>query len=606
MSTKHFRAALLASTIAAISLTGCQQATEDGAGAVTKAPVAAQTAPAAVPAQTQVPAASGEAVIEQPATVEAVDAVSHGSGAQAPAAKNGRVTQVTPVQTAQAMTETQARAALQRLAPGQSFTVVRVGTGWQGATADSSQTITFWTGTSKWTKAGTSTFPESLDRKTPLLQSRLLTGMPNAVFIATGEFTGNGTGNAVAFARNGSWSVLQEKSDDLAPFGNGGSRSTGLFLAIDFTTSGLRTSSMWGPEATASFAAQKDRPIIRTYQGNDWALTGVGDNFVEGLVTNAADLPNLQDLPASGTIADGNYSASTARLQSDGLHLGLFGGGSRILPVSGSYTGEFAAFDNTVRSRLPRRRGSWTSTSPASAPTRRSAVRTVRSRPSRSGSMATSRSRSRAVPSLSCACARATNAYVAARLRADRRGGSVEAPTPFVVRRSRWSGGDRDDRRRVARVQPRPLGQRPCCRGEQVDPGRQRQEDHREDRAERQSGQQARRTSHRLGDLGRRAVGEDRCGRRTASETEGTPGHPSDGGHHDHKHEHVRPSTRQQMLTERDPEQLLSEQGVGVAADRGRREQAIDRRHDRDLEQDRQTPDLAVARGSKSHAYQRM
>lgn len=245
------------------------------------------------------------------------------------------------------MRESQARSALQRLATGQSLAVVKVASGWQGATADNRHTITFWTGSTEWSKAGSSTFPEALDFAAPRLQGRLLSSMSNAVFLAEGSFTADRPSDAVGFARHkGQWSVLLPRgSDALYPAGIGAVHGDGVALQMAFVGDRLQVTDLWEPESHASLEAQLSHPYVRTYRGATEALTQVADNTVAGSLVPLTGLAGAIELPASGPVADGSYVVSSATTDKSGLDLKTLSGAHRSLPLSASYTGRLAALE---------------------------------------------------------------------------------------------------------------------------------------------------------------------------------------------------------------------------------------------------------------------
>jgi pimeloyl-ACP methyl ester carboxylesterase len=96
-----------------------------------------------------------------------------------------------------------AAAQLSRLTPGMHNTLVAISGGFEAAVWDEKGHVTFWKLTDPsqtWKQIGASTYPV-LPTEPPgtTLTGALLAGMSDATFIADGPFSGDGTGNAIAF-----------------------------------------------------------------------------------------------------------------------------------------------------------------------------------------------------------------------------------------------------------------------------------------------------------------------------------------------------------------------------------------------------------------------
>lgn len=102
----------------------------------------------------------------------------------------------------------------------------------------------------------------------------LVRGLTHPVFVVRGEFTGNGTGQALAFGHTSEtgWGNLVGHGDRLVPMAEPSAApyQDGLELDIRFQDRRLVTSSMWGPDHSASNAEQTGDPIIRTWSGENW------------------------------------------------------------------------------------------------------------------------------------------------------------------------------------------------------------------------------------------------------------------------------------------------------------------------------------------------
>ncbi|AKU15711.1 hypothetical protein VV02_07355 [Luteipulveratus mongoliensis] len=214
-----------------------------------------------------------------------------------------------------------ATAQLRAIAGHGTIAVVRIGNSFEGAIAQGDGRIAFYAhgpGTGdRWTLVNRSTAPDTVDTTAaPALSGNRPPGLRHAVFIATGEFTGDGTGQAIAYGSDGvRWSVLthEANSGQLAPSGHGGQDQPGLSLMIAFTAHGLRTTDMWGPEADASFYLQKQMPVIADWA---WGSGGITDPTHSKLQRSSDNTftpkqvptPHGADsVPTKGALPDGTY-----------------------------------------------------------------------------------------------------------------------------------------------------------------------------------------------------------------------------------------------------------------------------------------------------------
>jgi pimeloyl-ACP methyl ester carboxylesterase len=131
-----------------------------------------------------------------------------------------------------------ATAELSQLAPGMQSWIVKVPVGYEAATWDGNGNIDFWKLSSgPWQKVGASRYPDLGPNDPPYdttVTGALLSGMSDATFIADGEFTGDGTGTAVAYTNSPhGWGVVATgPNNTLVPSGA---------PATDNTTPGLRS-----------------------------------------------------------------------------------------------------------------------------------------------------------------------------------------------------------------------------------------------------------------------------------------------------------------------------------------------------------------------------
>ncbi len=159
---------------------------------------------------------------------------------------------------------------LNQLAPGMQHDIVSIPGGFEAATFDQAGHIDFWksTATGSWQRVGTSTYPmlpPEFGAPDVTVEGTLLTSMTDATFVAHGNFSGDGTGNAVAFT-NGpkGWGVI-------APGANNTLVATGR-PSTDNTTPGN------------SFAETFNQGLLETTQQNYDFWAAIGSTF--SLVTD--------------------------------------------------------------------------------------------------------------------------------------------------------------------------------------------------------------------------------------------------------------------------------------------------------------------------------
>jgi hypothetical protein len=104
--------------------------------------------------------------------------------------------------------------------------LVAVPGGYEAATWDQVGHIRFWfdpAATTAWRRLGTSSYPYSAAVGPPdaSVEGTLLRRMAHATFIISGTFTGDGSGNAVAFTTGGrGWGAIKAESNgNIAPSG---------------------------------------------------------------------------------------------------------------------------------------------------------------------------------------------------------------------------------------------------------------------------------------------------------------------------------------------------------------------------------------------------
>ncbi len=205
--------------------------------------------------------------------------------------------------------------------------VVRAGSGYEAATVSGSTGVTFWTGDGRtWRPAGSSTHPAIQDGATEPIKiaGARLAGADHAMFVLEGSFTGDGTGQALAYGRTGSaWSTYAAAPDSsLAPSGHGMpllSGGNGLELSMSFNGGRFRTSSLWARSSTASYAEQTSHPIVRTWRASGARLLKVSDNVLTARSAAAPTLPNVGATRYAGTgLADGAWPVVIDSVDTDG------------------------------------------------------------------------------------------------------------------------------------------------------------------------------------------------------------------------------------------------------------------------------------------------
>lgn len=171
------------------------------------------------PASTaQTISASGPSFASTPAETPAAPT----SSAAAPT--TAAPTKTAPTKTA--LSRARIVAQLAGLTPGRKDTIVIVPGALEAAVYDQAGHVTFWRHASAWTQVGSSTYPyDATFFPAPLarMSGALLSGMAHATFIATGLFSGDGSGNAVAFTTGAKgWGAIKAESNgNIGPSGQG-------------------------------------------------------------------------------------------------------------------------------------------------------------------------------------------------------------------------------------------------------------------------------------------------------------------------------------------------------------------------------------------------
>ncbi|HTW08320.1 MAG TPA: hypothetical protein VME46_12465 [Acidimicrobiales bacterium] len=155
-------------------------------------------------------------------------------------------------ETGSGATAAQVAAALSAATPGMGHDIVAISGGrYEAAVYDKAAHIDFWEySAAKWAEVGRSTYPTLPPSPSPLdsVVGRQLTGMSDATFIATGIFTGDSTGQALAFGKGprGWGTIAWEPGNVLVPTGNGSTNNTtpGIYFKEQFSGGQLETTSL--------------------------------------------------------------------------------------------------------------------------------------------------------------------------------------------------------------------------------------------------------------------------------------------------------------------------------------------------------------------------
>lgn len=183
------------------------------------------------------------------------------------------------VPTPAAPTRRQREERLNAQTSGEQHVLVKTANGYQAAAFDQHANIQFWRNvgnTVAWSRIGVSTYPYSPSIGGPAdasLTGALLTGMRDATFIVTGTFTGDSSGNAVAFTTGArGWGVIKaEPNGNIGPSGQPvGADRIGLSFGFAFAGGDLVTEDCRTDQPIAMCG---DNPVIKRWRwtGSDFA-----------------------------------------------------------------------------------------------------------------------------------------------------------------------------------------------------------------------------------------------------------------------------------------------------------------------------------------------
>ena len=182
----------------------------------------------------------------------------------------------TPTPTRAVPTRRQREDRLTAQTNGEAHVLVAVSGGFEAAAFDQRANIQFWRSVGNsvnWTQVGTSTYPYSPSIGGPAdakVSGALLSRMRHATFIVTGNFTGDSSGNAVAFTTGPKgWGVIKaEPNGNIGPSGQAvGADRIGLSYGFSFSGGKLVTEDCRTDQAIALCGSN---PITKS-----WLWTGI-------------------------------------------------------------------------------------------------------------------------------------------------------------------------------------------------------------------------------------------------------------------------------------------------------------------------------------------
>jgi len=198
-----------------------------------------------------------------------------------------------------------------------SEAVVRTAGGYEAATYDQHYHIAFWRFDNSWHQMGASTYPMLPTQFGPpdaTVTGALLTGMNDATFIATGYFTGDGSGNAIAFT-NGphGWGTIAPGPDNtLVPTGaqSTDNSTPGIHYRVRFDAGNLVTVD--------------ENPFFSTAEGGEYPLTTHWE-WTDGDFTDAHDTTFTAQIAAAPSTVSARVGTCPA-LPSNGTYAGYLEG----------------------------------------------------------------------------------------------------------------------------------------------------------------------------------------------------------------------------------------------------------------------------------------
>jgi hypothetical protein len=173
------------------------------------------------------------------------------SGSHSPDFPSGAVTTTVPASSSAAPTHAATPSLGKRAAQltaqtnGQPHVIIALAGGFQAAVYDQGGDIYFWASggsSTTWRQIGQSTYPYAAANGAPhaKVAGAELNNMDDATFIVHGIFTGDGSGNAVAFTDGSKgWGAIKaERNGNIGPSGAPVDPGNQIGLAYDFSFSG--------------------------------------------------------------------------------------------------------------------------------------------------------------------------------------------------------------------------------------------------------------------------------------------------------------------------------------------------------------------------------
>lgn len=215
-------------------------------------------------------------------------------------------------------------AQLKRVAGEQSRSaIVRVSSGvYEAASWDAKGNVWFWrTAGQGWHKIGSSRYPTlpGPGGSRTKIASTILPGMQHATYIADGAFTGDSSGNTIAFTATseGKWGTVAPQGDSLIPTGKPATDNTtpGIWRDARFTGGKLRTTV--GNPFTAN-ATASSYPLIDDWAWQSGKFVNAKDNAFKSWTTRPPKRASAPGTTCPSHLPDGTYTVRIAGSEPEG------------------------------------------------------------------------------------------------------------------------------------------------------------------------------------------------------------------------------------------------------------------------------------------------
>ncbi|WP_446664634.1 hypothetical protein [Flexivirga sp. B27] len=192
--------------------------------------------------------------------------------------------------------------------------MVQVSSGvWEAASWDGKGNIWFWrTSGHGWHKIGSSRYPTLPGQHDAQVKvaSTILPGMQHAAYLADGPFTGDSSGNDIAFTAtaDGNWGTVAPKDGGLAPTGKPATDNTtpGIWRDARFTGGKLRTTI--GNPFTANAGASA-YPLINDWQWKSGKFVNAKDNAFKSWTVQPPKQATKSVTTCPDKLSKGSYKA---------------------------------------------------------------------------------------------------------------------------------------------------------------------------------------------------------------------------------------------------------------------------------------------------------